>query len=88
MLMTDIYNYIEMHGRASLLDLSRHFRIKESAIQQMLDFWVKKGKIYLANPSSVDCATGKQCSDCFECNDSAHQIYVWRNTEDNTEDNT
>lgn len=78
MLMTDISQYIELNGRASLLDLSRHFQVQESAMQQMLSFWLKKGKIILVDGSASNCNSGKQCSDCFECNDSAHQVYVWR----------
>lgn len=77
MLMTDISQYIELNGRASLLDLSRHFKIQESAMQQMLSFWLKKGKITLVDASQSSCSTGKKCSDCFECNDSAQQVYIW-----------
>ncbi|WP_392561873.1 FeoC-like transcriptional regulator [Orbus sturtevantii] len=80
MLMTDISLYLELNGRASLLDLARHFRVAESAMQQMLSFWVKKGKITLVDASQTNCATGHKCSDCFECSDSAHQVYVWNNT--------
>lgn len=77
MLMTDLLQYLELNGRASLLDLSRHFRIKESAIEQMLSFWVKKGRVQLIDASKSNCSSGHKCSDCFECNDSAHQVYVW-----------
>ncbi|WP_392559484.1 FeoC-like transcriptional regulator [Orbus mooreae] len=78
MLMTDISKYIELNGRASLLDLARHFNVQESAMQQMLSFWIKKGKISLVDAStSSNCSSGQRCSDCFECNDSAHQIYIW-----------
>ncbi|WP_392551847.1 FeoC-like transcriptional regulator [Orbus wheelerorum] len=80
MLMTDIASYLELNGRASLLDLSRHFRIEESAMQQMLSFWVKKGKIKLVDASQSNCTTGHKCSDCFECDDSAHQVYIWAHT--------
>ncbi|XKM13806.1 FeoC-like transcriptional regulator [Orbaceae bacterium ac157xtp] len=76
MLMTDIYQYIELNGRASLLDLARHFKVPESALQHMLTFWIKKGKVRLANLSENSCITGKSCSDCVQCNDSAHQIYL------------
>ncbi|RKS85184.1 FeoC-like transcriptional regulator [Orbus hercynius] len=79
MLMTDISQYIELNGRATLLDLSRRFQIQESAMQQMLLFWLKKGKIELVDATAIDnCSTGKKCSDCFECSDSAHQVYIWR----------
>lgn len=80
MLMTDISAYLELNGRASLLDLSRHFRVKESAMQQMLSFWVKKGQIKLIDVTNNNCGSGHKCSDCFECNDAAQQVYIWQLT--------
>ncbi|GAA5110262.1 hypothetical protein GCM10023211_14530 [Orbus sasakiae] len=77
MLMTDISAYLQLHGRASLLDLARHFHVQESAIQHMLSFWLKKGQITLIDTQQINCTSGHKCSDCFECQDSAHQVYIW-----------
>lgn len=76
MLMTDIYQYIELKGRVSLLDLSRHFHIKESALIQMLDFWVKKGKLTVTNLTTSVCVGNKTCADCHSCSESALLFYM------------
>lgn len=76
MLMTDMRDYLQLVGRASLQDLARHFKLQESATQHMLSFWVRKGQIKLVDATQNSCSTGK-CSDCFECDESAKQIYIW-----------
>lgn len=78
MLMIDIYKYIQLNGRASLLDLSRHFRVSESAIEHMLAFWIKKNTVAHLDVTEQNCITEKKCSDCSECDDSSRQIYVYR----------
>lgn len=76
MLMTDIRDYIQHRGQASLQDLARHFHLQESAVEQMLDFWVKKGSISVIAPLSVNCASASHCGDCKQCDDSVNQIYI------------
>lgn len=76
MLMTDIYQYIELKGRVSLLDLSRHFHIKETAMTQMLDFWVKKGKLSVRKILPSSCDDYKICTDCYLCRESALLFYM------------
>ncbi|QIQ20869.1 FeoC-like transcriptional regulator [Zophobihabitans entericus] len=77
MLMTDVRDYVQLVGRATLQDLSRHFKIQESAMQHMMEFWVKKGRVSLVVLDQTSCSTGK-CSDCFECDDSTKQLYIWQ----------
>lgn len=75
MLMTDIYHYIVLNGRVSLLDLARRFHIKTGALEPMLAFWIKKGKLELITPDLNQCNSGQHCSDCQTCHESAQQIY-------------
>lgn len=76
MLMTEIRDYIQLRGRINLQELARHFYVKESAMQQMMKFWVNKGVITVI--SLQDCKNNA-CSDCFQCtdNNSMKQIYIF-----------
>ncbi|PIT47026.1 FeoC-like transcriptional regulator [Snodgrassella alvi] len=74
MLITAIRDYLITIGQASLQDLARHFQIQESAMEQMLAFWLRKGTIRQLTPSQPACSQNK-CSDCFACPDSVKKIY-------------
>lgn len=80
MLMQRILDYIQLKGRANLLDLARYFKINESALEAILDIWIKKGriKLYDSNQSLCDDFNNKKsCSDCNGCNPSMSKIYIW-----------
>lgn len=74
MLITAIRDYLHTIGQASLQDLARHFQVQESAMEQMLAFWLRKGTIRQLIPSQPDCNQNK-CSDCVSCPDSEKKIY-------------
>lgn len=71
MILTDIKQYLKLHGQATLADMSLHFKSSPEALQGMLDVWVKKGKIitYQANNSC-----GEKCGSCHA---SKSTVYVW-----------
>ena len=56
MLITAIRDYLFNRGQANLQDLARHFHIQESAMEQMLAFWLKKGVIQQLNINDNDCS--------------------------------
>lgn len=74
MLITAIRDYLFNRGQANLQDLARHFHIQESAMEQMLAFWLKKGIIQQLNLNDNDCSQGS-CSDCFVCPPGLKKIY-------------
>lgn len=76
MLITAVRDYIQLQGRANLQDVARHFRLSTSAVEPMLNFWVKKGLIKLIKLDLLTCA-GKQCSTCISCNLDVYASYVW-----------
>ncbi|WP_065567597.1 FeoC-like transcriptional regulator [Gilliamella sp. HK7] len=77
MLMTSIRDYVQLKGRASLQDIARHFRLPESATEQMLRFWIKKGMIKLiVQNQSLPCQADK-CHSCSSCNLTNHIEYTW-----------
>jgi putative ferrous iron transport protein C len=76
MLITSIRDYIQLKGRANLQDVARHFRLPESAVQPMLNFWVNKGVIKLIDNDALTCA-GKHCSTCISCHLTVYPNYAW-----------
>jgi putative ferrous iron transport protein C len=72
MILSELRDYIQLHQRVSLSDLVQHFKIEQSAIRQMLQKWVSKGKI------RVVAAGGSQCgTSCCQCDPSITEIYEW-----------
>ena len=77
MLITSIRDYVQLKGRAPLKDIARHFHLPESATEQMLRFWVKKGVIKLiAQDQPLPCQTN-QCSSCASCGLTSQLEYIW-----------
>lgn len=74
MLITAIRDYLISIGQASLQDLARHFQVQESAMEQMLSFWLRKGTIRQISLTQPGCSSN-QCSNCFACPDGAKKIY-------------
>lgn len=79
MLITAIRDYLISIGQASLQDLARHFQVQESAMEQMLSFWLRKGIICQISSTLPRCRPN-QCSNCFACPDGARKIYQVVNT--------
>lgn len=77
MLITSIRDYVQLKGRVSLQDIARHFRLPESAVSQMLSFWVNKGIIsVMTNETNTVCQSTK-CSTCVGCDLLSQPIYNW-----------
>lgn len=77
MLITSIRDYVQLKGRASLQDIARHFRLPESAVTQMLDFWIKKGTIKLVEQNPPLFCQTNQCHSCSSCDLSRNIEYIW-----------
>lgn len=75
MKLIEIRDYLQLVGRATLQDLARHFRMQESAMEQMLLFWVKKGRLRQCEISS-QCAKG--CCACPVSRMPSKYLYVWQ----------
>lgn len=74
MLIIAIRDYLVSKGQANLQDLARHFQVQESAMEQMLTFWLQKGTIEQINLNDESCSTAN-CSDCFSCPPGVKKIY-------------
>ncbi len=66
MILSDIRDYVKDQKQASLKDISIHFDIPESAAEEMVEHWIRKGKIKRLHPdgAACSCACGHKCSDC------------------------
>ena len=71
MILSELRNYIELHGQATLSDLATRFDSEPSAIQGMLQRWIDKGQI---DEQRLTASCGDSCQQCDK-NDSL--LYVW-----------
>jgi hypothetical protein len=63
-ILQDIKQYIKQRGEAELGDIALHFDLEPEALQGMLDFWIRKGRIqhrFVASEcaGSCDCAVAE-----------------------------
>lgn len=71
MILSDLRDYVKQRGQVSLSDIALHFDADYEVARQMLDVWIKKGKIH-KQLATVSCG-----SSCNKCNASSTEIYVW-----------
>jgi hypothetical protein len=71
MILKDIRHYLQQRGQATLGDIARHFDSEPSAVQGMLEHWIRKGKVRRS------LATRSCGSSCSKCDPTAIEIYQW-----------
>lgn len=77
MLLLKIRDHIQLVGSVTLTDLARHFDMPESAMQGMMEQWVRKGKVIVVN-NEISCSSGA-CGGCTQAGCSGSAIkYVWQ----------
>ena len=64
-------NYLQTTKSASLLELTRHFNVPPSMLQDMLRLWIRKGKVCCQRKKP---ACGQTCK---ACNPLATELYLW-----------
>jgi feoC like transcriptional regulator len=67
MLIMQLKNYVKTRRKASLGELSREFNLPESAIEAMMQLWIKKGVITKSVPHFISLKSScpdKSCSSC------------------------
>ncbi len=70
----DIKKLLIEREQMSLVDLSRHFYVSESMMQDMLSRWEKKGHI---ESFDLDASCGSGCGSCSEASE-IKRLYRWR----------
>jgi hypothetical protein len=71
MILSDIKNYLQQRGQASLGDIALHFKSDPEAVRGMLDVWIRKGKV-IKQSSTASCG-----SSCQQCDPATTEIYIW-----------
>ena len=69
MILIDIQAYLAKNQKASLSDLSTHFRMSADALSPMLDRLLKKGRIRLISL--------EKCGGCSRCTPESMAFYEW-----------
>ncbi len=70
MLLTQLKSYLIKNKRAALMDMAHHFDMTPDAVKNMLEHWIRKGKVRHLEGSS--CNKG-----CCQCDPSSMEIYEW-----------
>jgi hypothetical protein len=75
MILIELKQYMQQHDHVALIDLVNHFTIEAEVVEEMLEKFIKKGKIELLN-NSKGCGTL-----CCKCDERLIKIYKWRKNE-------
>jgi len=77
MILIKLRDYLKEKRAVSLSDAARHFDIPESAIQNMLEHWVRKG--CAAVEAAASCSSGcGGCSIAKNADRCGSVVYRWR----------
>ena len=71
MILSDIRQYLEQRGQASLGDIALHFDADPDAVRGMLQAWIRKGKV-IRRASTASCG-----SSCQQCDSASTELYIW-----------
>lgn len=71
MTLADIKSYLQLNKVASLNDLTIQFDADPETIKDMVNVWIRKGKVQKIEDLNIGC--GKCCS----CKMAQDEIYEW-----------
>lgn len=71
MILSEIRQYLEQRGQASLADIALHFDAEPDAVRGMLEAWIRKGKV-IRRSSTASCG-----STCQSCDAASTELYFW-----------
>jgi putative ferrous iron transport protein C len=71
MILSEIREYLQTHGSASLQDMAHRFDTHPEAMRGMLGQWVARGRV-------VRETSGSNCTSCCKCDPAALELYRWR----------
>lgn len=74
MILSEIKEYLQTQGQASLKDIAVRFDVSESALIEMIGHWERKGKITHVDNGGCGNPCGQKCSSCpMKC----MMVYQW-----------
>ena len=74
-MLTALRDYLAGRGQASLAEIALHFDLDPELARQILEVWMRKGKVERRQATA---ACGTQCS---QCDPAAVELYRWRDAE-------
>ncbi len=72
MILSDLRDYLKQRQRVPLHDLVLHFRLEADTLRDMLEKWIRKGKVKKISPDSNACGTS-----CCKCDPTLTELYEW-----------
>ena len=70
-MLAAVRDYLQQRGQATLSDIALHFDISPEVARQMLEIWVRKGKVQRTR-ATASCGTS-----CSQCDPAATELYSW-----------
>jgi hypothetical protein len=70
MILSEIRDYLQTQGSASLQDMAHRFDVDPEALRGMLGQWVARGRV-------VREAAGGECEGCCKCDATRMELYRW-----------
>ncbi len=71
MIVTEVRDYLKMHGLAPLRDMAITFNMDQDALRPIVEQWIAKGKVKKL-PQGTSCQGG-----CSSCAPETIEIYQW-----------
>ena len=71
MILSELKTYLQQRGQATLADVVNHFDVDENVARDMLQVWIRKGKVHKLQ-AAASCG-----SSCSQCDAATTEIYVW-----------
>ena len=71
MILSELRDYLQQHGKVSLADLVNHFGVEADALRGMLNLWINKGYVQKL-PLASGCGT-----QCCQCDPTLTELYQW-----------
>ncbi|GEM_PF-182666 len=69
--LASLRDYLRQRGQATLAEVANHFRIPPEVARQMLEVWLRKGRVR-RRWATASCGSG-----CSQCDPAATEIYEW-----------
>ena len=71
MTLIELKNYLKQQCTVDLLTLTQHFNVESDIMRDMLEHWIRKGKVRKTSKAT------KCCEQCYECDPLTLEIYEW-----------
>lgn len=71
MILSELKEYLIEHKVVSMHDLTLHFDTDAETLREMLEIWIRKGKVRKVQEAET------KCQKCAQCSLIANEFYEW-----------